>query len=309
MRVLEGPWVGWEPTDIRSSVTIGVFDGVHRGHRELIGRLGDENVPTVLTFDPHPVEVLRPGTPPRLLTTIEERITLLEGAGVARTGVLDLGEVRDLSPEEFVGRVLVGKLGMRRLVLGPDFRFGRDRAGDVALLARLGELHGFDMEVVDLVSDAQGPVSSSRIRDMIETGRLDDAAAALTTRFRLTGPVIDGDKRGAAIGFPTANLEPPGRKVVPATGVYAAFAHLERGTHMAAVNVGVRPTFGGGALLIEAHILDFADQIYGEAVTIEFVAYLRPELDFDDVGDLIELMREDVARARELLGATSSNMV
>lgn len=308
MRVMRGPWADWPSSDVESSVTIGVFDGVHKGHRALIDHLDDRFEKTVLTFDPHPVEVLRAGTPPRLITTIEERLELLEGAGVARVGVLDLGEIKDLSPGEFVAEVLVERYGTRHVVLGPDFRFGKDRAGDVASLRRLGDHLGLTVEVVGLVGDEVGPISSSRIRLMIEDGKPARAAAQMTTRFRVTGPVVHGDQRGAAIGFPTANLIPPERKVVPATGVYAAYAHLGHATERAAVNVGVRPTFGGGDLLIEAYIMDFDAEIYGEDLTIEFVEYLRPELDFDSVGDLVSQMGRDVEQSSMLLESTTSNV-
>lgn len=307
MRVLHTPWSRWE-SDSESSITIGVFDGVHRGHRALIDRLSPEYEKTVITFEPHPVEILRPGTPPRLITTIDERLGLLDGAGVTQTGVLDLSEIKDLAPEVFVEEVLVGRLNIRHLVLGPDFRFGKDRAGDVDLLSQLGGTHGYEVDVVELVSDERGPVSSSRIRALIESGRPAEAARDLTTRFRVTGPVVHGDKRGAGIGYPTANLRPPDRKVVPATGVYAAFAHVGARSHPAAVSVGVRPTFGGGELLIEAYIIDFEDEIYGQPLGVEFVEYLRPELDFDDVESLISQMDADVARSRSLLESTASNV-
>lgn len=307
MKVLHTSWSRWRANP-GASVTIGVFDGVHRGHRALIDRLSSSNEKTVLTFDPHPVEILRPGTPPRLITTIDERLALLDGAGVGQTGVLDLREIKDLEPKVFVEEVLVERLGMRQLVIGPDFRFGKDRAGDVDLLRRMGRSHGYDVEVIDLISDDVGPVSSSRIRALIEEGRPAEAAEYLTTRFTVTGPVIHGDKRGAGIGYPTANMRPPERKVVPATGVYAAFAHLGAVSHPAAVSVGVRPTFGGGELLIEAYIIDFDQEIYGEQLGVEFVEYLRPELDFDDVASLISQMDDDVARTRGLLESTTSNV-
>ena len=289
-------------------MTIGVFDGVHRGHRELISRLDAQLLRTVLTFDPHPVEVLAPGTPPRLITTIDERAELLQGAGIDQLGVLDLNEIRQLAPEDFVIEVLIQRLGMKHLVLGPDFRFGRDRSGDVALLLEMGGRHDFEVEMVDLVSDEHGPVSSSRIRRMVEEGDVSGASGQLTTRFRLSGPVIHGDKRGAAIGYPTANLAPPPRKVMPRDGVYAAFAHVGDVVKDAAVNVGLRPTFGGGDRLVEAHILDFDRQIYGEEITVEFVEYLREELDFSRVDDLIAQMGEDVAESLRVLESTAPNV-
>lgn len=307
MRVLSGPSSKWS-TPRETSATIGVFDGVHLGHRALLERLRPDLEKTVLTFEPHPVEVLRQGMKPRLITTIDERIELLEGAGVSQVGILDLRDIRALGPEEFVEEVLVTRLGMRHLVLGPDFRFGRDRSGDVSLLGELGGVHGFDVEIVDVVSDETGPISSSRIRELIEAGQVGAASELLGTRFRVSGPVIHGDKRGADLGYPTANIAPPARKVIPAPGVYAAFAHVRDEVRRAAVNVGYRPTFGGSELVIEAYILDFDQRIYGAELTVEFVEYLREELEFNDVGELIERMAEDVEQTKRLLESTASNV-
>lgn len=307
MKVLTGPQSGWEAGQA-SSVTIGVFDGVHRGHRALIARLRSDLVKTVLTFEPHPVEILRPGTPPRLITTVDERVELLERAGVTQVGILDLAEIKDLDPDEFVEVVLLARLELRHLVLGPDFRFGRDRSGDVALLRHLGKQHGFEVETIEVISDKEGPISSSRIRRLIEAGRVAEAASDLGSRFRVTAPVIPGDKRGAAIGYPTANMAPPHRKVIPAPGVYAAFAHVRGGTERAAVNVGYRPTFGGGDLLIEAFIIDFDENIYGEELTVEFVERLRDELAFSNVDDLIDKMADDVSQTERILESTSVNV-
>lgn len=307
MKVLTGPLSGWQPGH-PSSLTIGVFDGVHRGHRALISRLRSDLARTVLTFEPHPVEVLRPGTPARLITTVDERVELLEGAGVSQVGILDLAEIKDLDPEEFVEEVLLDRLRLRHLVLGPDFRFGRDRSGDVALLRELGRHHEFEVETIEIVSDRDGPISSSRIRKLIEAGHVAEAALDLGSRFRVTAPVIPGDKRGAAIGYPTANMAPPARKVIPAPGVYAAFAHVKGRRERAAVNVGHRPTFGGGDLLIEAFIIDFDESLYGEKITVEFVERLRDEVEFSNVDDLVEKMAEDVAETERILESTSANV-
>jgi len=308
MMVLDGPWQGWAGLPGPSSVTIGVLDGVHRGHRSLLNRLDRSLTATVLTFDPHPVEVLRPGTPPRLITTIDERVALLDGVGVECVGVLDLTEIKEQAPEEFVEAILVGKLNTAQLVVGEDFRFGKDRTGDVGLLARLGSDLGFEVDIIELVRDGDRPVSSSRIRGLIESGDVGVASELLESWFAVTNVVVDGDKRGRQIGFPTANLRPPERKVVPATGVYACFATVDGVHHDAAVNVGVRPTFGGGELLIEAYIIDFDDDIYGEELTLEFVAYSRPELRFAGVDDLVAQMRRDVDEAQVILEAARSRI-
>ncbi|HEX6300720.1 MAG TPA: bifunctional riboflavin kinase/FAD synthetase [Acidimicrobiia bacterium] len=308
MKVLDGPWKDWAGATEQSSVTIGVLDGVHLGHRALLGLFDDSMTRTVLTFDPHPVEVLRPGTPPRLITTIGERIELLDGAGVECVGVLDLTEIKDQTPHEFVARVLVEKLNIGHLVVGEDFRFGKDRSGDVEMLAALGLELGFAVDTMSLVADSEAAISSSRIRGLIEKGEVAAASALLDSWFTVTNTVIDGDKRGRELGFPTANIRPPDRKVVPAKGVYSCFATVHGVRHDAAVNVGVRPTFGGGELLIEAFIFDFTEDIYGADLTLEFVEYTRPELKFSGVDALVAQMERDVAESRSVLERARSRI-
>ncbi len=301
MKILRGALERWEGLASPNAVTVGVFDGVHLGHRVILDRLQSSPYPsTVLTFDPHPAEVLSPGTNPRLITTIEERIALLETAGADAVGVLDLAEIRYFEPEEFVSRVLVDKLGVGYLLVGADFQFGRDRAGDTRFLIEAGPRHGFEVEVVELVN-AGGVVSSSRIRSLIEQGEVAAAAELLGSRYRLSNVVVPGDHRGRDLGFPTANLKPPDRKVVPGHGVYSAWARLRGETLAAAVNVGIRPTFGGSELLIEAYILDFDEEIYGKVLTLDFVEKLRPELEFASVDSLVDAIKEDVARVRRSL--------
>lgn len=282
-------------------MTIGVLDGVHLGHRALIDSLRPEGISTVLTFDPHPIEVLRPGILPRLLTTIDERLALFESAGVGVAGVLDLSEIRELGPQVFIRRLLVEKLNALSLTVGSDFRFGKARAGDVDLLRSQGREHGYEVDAIELVTDLGEAISSSRIRALIESGDVESAAALLGSRYRLTNEVVHGDKRGQDMGFPTANLLPPKRKVIPGSGVYAAIAYVEGIPHMAAVNVGVRPTFGGGELLVEAFLLDFDSDLYGHRLTIEFVRKLRPELEFAGAGALVDRMHQDVKESKEIL--------
>lgn len=305
MKVLQGPLAQWEALDPPRAVTVGVFDGVHHGHRVILGRLVAAPFPsTVLTFDPHPAEVLSPGTNPRLITTVEERIELMQGVGVDSVGVLDLSEIRHLEPEQFVAQVLVAKLGVRLIVVGSDFQFGKDRAGDSEFLRQAGEAHGFDVDVVDLVESGR-VISSSRVRGLIEEGEVAIAATLLGSRYRLSNVVVPGDRRGKTLGFPTANLEPSPRKVIPGNGIYAAFAHVGAETLAAAVSVGVRPTFGGTETLIEAFILDFDRDIYGSALELEFVERLRPELEFESVEALVEAMNEDVATVRRVLDSAA----
>lgn len=308
MRVLDGSWQDWPASDLPTSATIGVLDGVHRGHRALLERLDRSLARTVLTFDPHPVEVLRPGSAPRLITTIDERIDLLADVEIDLVAVLDLAEIKELEAEQFVDEVLVARFGIGQLVVGADFRFGRDRSGDVDLLARLADRHGFDLDVIALVAEDDVPISSSRIRVLIEQGDVVTAADLLGSRFSMTNVVIHGDERGRALGFPTANLRPPERKVVPAMGVYSCFALVDGVRHDAAVNVGIRPTFGGGELLVEAYIIDFSDDLYDRDLTLEFVSHIRPELKFPGVDELVERMSEDVAETRKTLAIARSGM-
>lgn len=296
----------WEPQSPPRAVTIGVFDGVHLGHRSIIERLEGSGLPaTVLTFDPHPAEVLSPGCDPRLLTTIEERVRLLETAGVDTVGILDLAEVRYFEPDRFVDEVLVGKLGVGTLVIGSDFHFGRDRTGDVDYLLTTGQRLGFEVDVVELV-EHDGVVSSTRIRSLIESGDVVSASVLLGSRFRLSNEVVRGEQRGRALGFPTANLRPPPGKVIPGHGIYAGFAEVDGVPRLAAVNVGVRPTFDGTEVLIEAHLLDFDGDLYGRWLTLEFVERLRPEIRFENVDALVEQMGDDVSQVRQILNTVTT---
>jgi riboflavin kinase / FMN adenylyltransferase len=300
MRVWRGHPRTWPDPDGPAAVSIGVFDGVHLGHRALLSHLGREGTPTVLTFDPHPVEVLVPGVHPRLLTTVDERIDLLGTIGIEQVGILDLADIRELAPSRFVEDILVSRVGARQVVVGADFRFGKDRTGDTDDLALLGGRHGFDTIVVDLLDDSDGVISSTRIRSLLEEGRPAEAAAAMGSLFRITGPVRTGDRRGRELGFPTVNLEPPSRKVIPANGIYAGHVVVGAERRPAAISVGVRPTFGDGARLIEAYILDFEGDLYGQVVSVEFAHWLRLEAKFGSVEALVAQMEEDVARTREL---------
>jgi riboflavin kinase/FMN adenylyltransferase len=306
--VSRGPVANWKPRNRPTAITIGVLDGIHLGHQVLLERLSDSAEKTVLTFDPHPVEVLRPGTDPRLITTVEERAALLADRGVSSVYVLDLAEIKELEATEFVEEILVDRLCIGQLVVGVDFRFGKNRAGDVNLLRALGEEHGFDQVVVDLVDDGSGVVSSSRIRTLIGDGDVRGATSLLASTFKLSNVVVKGDKRGRELGFPTANLEPPLRKVVPGIGVYAGFARVGGDIHKAAINVGVRPTFGVGDLLIEVHLLDFDGDLYGREMTVEFIERMRPELRFDDVASLIAAMKNDVETTLRILSGVETNM-
>ncbi len=292
----------------RSVVTVGVFDGVHRGHQHLIGRaraLADQRrLPlVVVTFDPNPIEVIRPGSHLGELTTMARRLELLEE--VAADAVLVLAFTSELSQvpaEDFVSDYLVTGLHAAAVVVGSNFRYGHRAAGDVELLGKLGERHGFDVDGVELLADGGSAVSSTYIRSLITGGDVAAAAAALSRPHRVEGIVVEGDKRGRALGFPTANLEPTRHAVIPADGIYAGWLLVKRAPLPAAISIGTNPTFDGTARRVEAHALDRDDlDLYGEAVSIDFAERLRDTLRFDSVAALVNQMADDVARCRDIL--------
>lgn len=297
----------WEVPDA-SGVAVGVFDGVHRGHvtviAQLLSRCRKEGlVPGVLTFDPHPVEVLAPAQAPPLLTRIDRRIELLRQLGVEWVGVLDLRDIRSMSPEEFVASVLIAKANVRLVSVGLDFRFGRDRTGDVATLDELGRRHGFDVAAVELVADEEGVISSTRIRQLVMAGRVSEAAALLGRPHRVSGVVVRGDARGRTLGYPTANLPLPAGLAVPADGIYAVRV---RGAIEAdgVASLGVRPTFGtSGVRLLEVHVFDFSGDLYGKTLDVDFVERLRGEERFDSVEALVDQMDKDAMAARQILSS------
>ncbi len=296
----------------RSVLTIGVFDGVHRGHQAIIGhtvkraaRLGLSSV--VVTFDPHPAEVVRPGSHPAVLTEPGRKAELIEELGVDVLCVIPFTlEVSRLPAESFVHDVLVENLHARVVVVGENFRFGHKAAGDVPLLEHLGRTFGFSVEGAPLVaSPAAGNdtvVSSTYIRACVDAGDLTAAADALGRLHRLEGVVVRGDSRGREIGFPTANLLTPPHAAVPADGVYAAWL-VRRGHEpaRAAVSIGTNPTFAGRERRVEAYVLDFDGDLYGERLALDFVARLREQRRYDGVAPLAAQIREDVAQTRAVL--------
>jgi riboflavin kinase / FMN adenylyltransferase len=305
--LLEADPLAWA-TDRPSAVAIGVFDGVHRGHQTVIGRLCDrareQDLQTVaLTFDPHPLEFVAPDRAPLLLTTIEQRIQLLGEAGIDVVGVLPFPRIRDMAPRLFAVEVLSLRLRSRVIAVGKDFRFGRDREGDVRYLRTVGAEHGFDVFAIDLVGEFDGSVvSSSRIRDLVAAGEVVEAAELLGRPHTLRGTVVHGDGRGRSIGFPTANLHVPARLAVPGNGVYAAWVEVGGVRHPAVVNIGVRPTFGLDTRAVEAHLLDFEGDLYGRELGLAFVARLRDEQRFDSIEQLVAQIGADVDHGREVLG-------
>ncbi|PZE29034.1 MULTISPECIES: bifunctional riboflavin kinase/FAD synthetase [unclassified Curtobacterium] len=299
-----------------SAVTIGKFDGVHVGHRAVIAQLEDaarehDLVSTVVTFDRHPLSVLDPGHVPPALTSIRQRRELLEAAGVDATLLLPFDQsLQSLPAAEFVARVLVGALHARVVLVGSDFRFGARGAGDVDLLRRLGEQHGFSVRLiddVDLVDDGRPAgerrVSSTWIRELLSVGRVAEAARLLGRDHAVRSTVVHGNERGREMGYPTANLDPDCEGFVPADGVYAARV-LHRGrTYPAAVSVGNNPTFEGvPEKQIEAHLLDVDIDLYDDVITVMFVAYVRGMVAFDGMDALAAQMRQDDREIRLILG-------
>lgn len=297
----------WELTSRRSAVTIGVYDGVHLGHRRVIEDLETAGISLgvrrriVLTFDRHPTSVLDPAHAPKMLTTIERRLSILEGLGVDVAGVLPFEQIRQMEPDLFARRILVEALRARLVVVGSNFRFGVDRSGGVDTLRLAGSDLGFEVDAVDLLRGDGATLSSTAIRAMLGRGEVEAAAAALGRLFELDGRVGDGDRRGRDLGYPTANLDIPAHLLVPANGVYAVWAVTKSNTYPAVANIGVRPTFGGTDRVVEAHLLDVAPSLYGADMSLRFVARIRDEQRFPTAEALIAQIGQDVATAKRLL--------
>ena len=301
----------WGP----SVVAIGVFDGVHRGHQRLVGQAvecGRElALPVVVvTFDPHPSEVVRPGTHPPMLATQKYRAELLARIEVDAVCVLPFTlEFSRLSPEDFVEHTLLERLHAAAVVVGENFRFGHRAAGDVALLTELGERFGFSVRGVGLVTEDGDTVSSTHVRELVAAGDVESARRALGRPHRVEGVVVRGDQRGRELGYPTANLECLPFTAIPEDGVYAGW--LEPGPRArpaggerlpAAISVGTNPTFDGQERRVEAYALDRTDlDLYGEHVAVDFLARIREMIKFDSVGALVEQMADDVERTRALI--------
>lgn len=311
-----------DPTNCSSggrghALTIGVYDGVHEGHRavlaatrSLAARNGVDTA--VVTFDPHPAHVLRPETAPKLLTDLDQKLELLEACGVDTVVVVPFDAKRAKeTAEEFVERVLVDCLQATAVVVGHDFHFGRDRAGNVDVLTKLGIEHDFEVEGIQLLPRSDGTlesVSSTAIRRALAGGEVRTAATLLGRNHEIRGVVIKGDQRGRTIGFPTANVALPMERAKPADAVYAAwYVRPDGSRHPAAVNVGKRPTFYQDAehSLVEAHLIDFSGDLYGEAARVQFVELIRSEQRFDGIEALKTQLDQDIAKAAEILAQES----
>lgn len=292
--------------DKPSALSIGVFDGVHLGHRYLINRLlksaqSRDFLSGVITFDAHPDNVLAPDKDIRYLTTLDERLTLLSESGLDFAVVLSFTkELARTSARDFI-LSLVERLCMKELWIGPDFALGRDRQGDATYLRILGQELGFRLEALEPLLHRAKIISSSNIRALLREGRVSEATDLLGRYPMLKGKVVSGTRRGHELGFPTANLAVDKRMMIPADGIYAARVRWGTANHQGVVNIGVRPTFGDhGERIVEAHILDFAGDLYGQTLEVELMKRLRCEKRFDDAQALTAQMEEDVAQTRRL---------
>ncbi|MBC8142861.1 MAG: bifunctional riboflavin kinase/FAD synthetase [Armatimonadetes bacterium] len=289
------------------AVTMGVFDGVHRGHQALLAetvRVADAHgyAPTALTFDPHPSALFAPARTPLLLSTMDERTALLRKHGVTDVIIAPFDRaLAALTPDEFVKQWLVDRLRARFVIVGDDFRFGCDRSGDTAFLRRAGQTHGFETVTVAPVFVDGVPCRSTIIRQMLTGGQVESAQTLLGRPFTLTGTIAHGRKLGRTIGFPTANLQTAPGILVPGAGVYAGRATVAGATHLAAISIGTNPTVTPGAdalRTVEAFLLDFGGDIYGETLTITFDRFLRGTEKYDSLDTLVAQMHRDVARVR-----------
>ncbi len=316
-------WYGLDdiPGDLGPTVvTLGNFDGVHRGHREVLTRVVREAsdrgaTPVAVTFEPHPIAVLYPDRAPAAVMSLTQRLDALAVVGLGAVLVLEFThDFAQQTPEEFVKATFVDALGAVAVVVGKDTRFGVRNSGDVETLRELGAIHGFDVVALDDIGEGEAHGarwSSTQLRAELLAGNVTHASQILGRPHRVTGTVVHGDHRGRELGFPTANLSQDHEGLVPADGVYAGWlVRLDLDpsapdrTLPAAVSVGTNPTFDGHQRRVEAYVLDRTDlELYGERVAIEFVSHLRPTLRFDSVDELIDQMTQDVDRCRAILSA------
>ena len=293
-----------------SVVAVGAFDGLHLGHQAILRRArerGQGAAPVVVSFDPHPDVVLSrsPFHFPPPLTPLPEKRRRLAAMGVERLDVIPFTrELASLSPEEFVDRFLLERHRMHALVVGADFALGKGRAGNVDRLREIGSGRGFDVEAVALLEREGAPISSTRIRGLLRSGRVAEAAALLGRFYDWSAVVVRGEGIGRSLGFPTANLRLHEEKLVPADGIYAVWARLPGEEPRAgAMSIGMRPTFDGQVRTYEVHVLDWSGELVGRDLEVEFVDYLRPEARFESAAALVDAMRHDVVETRRRLAA------
>jgi len=298
------------PSDRGTVVTVGTFDGVHRGHwavlQEIRRRAESTGRRSVLvTFDPHPLRIVRPEHAPPLLTTPVEKKEILAESGLDYAVFISFTQTLSrYEPRHFVEEILVGRLGVEELVIGYDHGFGKGRSGDAETLRAIGRELGFAVDVVPPIESEGHPVSSSRIRRAVQGARLREAMACLGRPYSCRGIVVRGDARGKELGFPTANLKvSDAGKLIPPPGVYAVWGVLRSGTYKGALHLGPRPTFQGSPPSIELHLLDYEGDLYGEEVRVDFIEHLRAVRPFRTAAALVSRMREDVEAVRGILDA------
>lgn len=290
-------------------VTIGNFDGVHLGHREIFRKLKHAakeigGVSMVITFDPHPLKVLPSTRSITLINTVEEKINLIEASGVDYLLIIKFDPVfASLSAAEFIERILIGKIGLKRLIIGYDYAFGKGREGDIALLRTLANKHLFNVEELPPISDGSINYSSSLIRKMIADGAVAEVIRYLGRNFSIAGRVIHGDDRGKSLGFPTANIATD-KELIPADGVYAVKVKIDEMLYDAACNIGFNPTFETRNKSIEVFIFDLDADLYGKEIRLYFFERLRTEKRFDSTHELVTAITADVARCREILSSS-----
>ncbi len=290
--------------------TIGNFDGVHMGHRQIFRKLKQaaknlDGVSVVITFTPHPLKVLPSGKKLSLISTYDEKELLLQASGIDYLVVIPFTEqFAALTARDFVRDILVGAIGIKKLIIGYDYAFGRNREGNIGLLRQLGSEYGFAVEVLEPIWDGKTIFSSTNIRKMIENGDVRDVVAPLGRHFSIGGRVVHGHHRGKLLGFPTANLQTE-KELIPKNGVYAVKVKIDQEMYDGACNIGPNPTFGDEAIAIEIFIFDFAGDLYGRDLLVYFVERIRDELKFPDAAALQTAITADVARCREILRNTS----
>ncbi len=295
--------------DMNVTLTLGMFDGVHLGHKKILDQVGQYHqmgvqATGVVTFDRHPKELVDPSNSPRLLTTTAEKVKLLSDYKLTYILVLPFdNELAAMDAKDFVADVLVGRLRVNQMIIGYDSRFGRGGAGDAALLEQMGKAHGFTTKKVDAVKAGSYPVSSTAIRQLLDKGDVKAAASLLGRPYIIEGKVVKGLGLGKKLGFPTANVKPDQRKLIPMNGIYAAWCWTSEGKKLAAVNIGVRPTIPlkDPEVTVEVHIPDFEGDLYEMKVGVEFARFIRPEKKFENVKMLVEQIKKDVDIAKKLL--------
>lgn len=306
MKVMHGDHRQWDPGVESTASTVGVYDGVHKGHVAVLERLrtiGDGKPIGVVTFDQHPATLLAPRRVPPLLTSTDQKLEALEQNGVDVVGILTFDEsIASMSADQFVRDVLRGAMAATHVAVGRDFRFGYQRRGDIAVLESMGTTEDFEVIGLDLAAAEGEPVSSSRIRSLIANGDVAGAASLLGRPFALRGQVVPGDGRGRTIGIPTANVDAPSEMAQPGRGVYAVWVTIDGERRRGVANVGVRPTFGGkDDVVVEVHVLDFEKDLYGRVIEVAFVDRIRNEKRFHGIVDLVDQIGLDIATARSML--------